>query len=334
MSDSNYEKTCNAPVSTEKTSLKLPWVPEQIQDLNSIPKGDMPGDKIMISPDHILKAQIILPRLLELLMPALDENPHRRAVVAVCGGSGVGKSEIASLLTYCLNRMEIGCYTLSGDNYPYRIPKYNDIERLRIFRQSGIKGLISRGQYTSGRKDILKELQESGNDSNPDFVKSHPWLAIYQAAGRNGLRGYLGTLNEIDFGELTGIVSQFKNGASGIFLKRMGRDEMDLWYECVDFSDKNVIVIEWTHGNSLNLEGVDIPILLNSTPRETLAHRISRKRDDKADSPFTAMVLELEQEMLVSQAYKAKLIVSKNGEILPYADFIRIMLQEKLQEKL
>lgn len=332
MSDNNYDKTCRAPISIEKTSSKLPWSPDEIQDLDSISKGDMPGDKIMISPNHIKKAQLIFPRLLELLTPALDESPYRRAVVAVCGGSGVGKSEIASLLSYYINRMEIGCYTLSGDNYPYRIPKYNDIERIRIFRQSGVRGLISHGQYTADRNDVLRELQESGNDSNPEFVKSHPWLAIYQAAGRNGLRSYLGTVNEIDFAELTGIVSQFKNGASRIFLKRMGRNEMELWYECVDFNDKNVMVIEWTHGNSHNLQGVDIPILLNSTPQETLAHRISRKRDDKADSPFTAMVLEIEQEMLVSQASNAKLIVSKSGEILPCDEFIRIMMMEKLQE--
>lgn len=332
MNNRNYDKTCGAPKRIEKISLKLPWAPEEIQDLNSIPKGDMPGDKIMISPNHIQKAQLIFPRLLELLIPALDENTYRRAVVAVCGGSGVGKSEIASLLSYYLNCMGIGCYTLSGDNYPYRIPKFNDIERLRIFRQNGVKGLISHGQYTADRNDVLRELQKSGDDSNPGLVKSHPWLAIYQASGRNGLRSYLGTANEIDFAELTGIVSQFKNGASRIFLKRMGRNEMEIWYECVSFSDKNALVIEWTHGNNYNLQGVDIPILLNSTPQETLAHRISRKRDDKADSPFTAMVLGIEQEMLVSQASNAKLIISKSGEILPYDDYIRIMMQEKLQE--
>ena len=41
-------------------------------------------------------------------------------------------------------------------------------------------------------------------------------------------------------------------------------------------------------------EGVDIPVLLNSTPAETLAHRQARNRDGRADSPFTTMVLELE----------------------------------------
>jgi alpha-galactosidase len=239
----------------------------------------------------------------------------------------VGKSEIASLLSYYLNGINLGCYTLSGDNYPHRIPKYNDAERLRIFRQSGIKGLISNGQYLAERYEILKGLQESGNDANPEYIKSYPWLSIYQNEGSSGLRNYLGTTDEIDFNELTGIISQFKNGASGIYLKRMGREETELWYEPVDFSNKNVMVIEWTHGNSYYLQGVDIPVLLNSTPQETLEHRRSRNRDGGTDSPFTTMVLALEQDLLISQAPKAKLIVSKSGEILSYDDYVRIMVQ-------
>ncbi len=315
---------------TGRIRQKLPWIPEEISDTDSIPKGDMPGDKVNIGPEHIRKAQIIFPKLLDLLIPALDENPCQRVVVVVCGGSGVGKSEIASLISFYLSRLGIGSYTLSGDNYPHRIPKYNDAERLRIFRKSGIDGLISHGQYIEGRQAILKEIQESGNDSNPEYVNRYPWLSLYQGAGRNGLRNYLGTTNEIDFQELSGIISRFKNGESGIFLKRMGREETELWYDHVDFTDKNVLIIEWTHGNNHNLQGVDIPILLNSTPRETLEHRRSRNRDGATDSPFTTMVLELEQEMLISQAPKAKLICSKSGEIMTYRDVVRFMIQDQI----
>jgi len=307
----------------------LPWVPEEIGDTESIPKGDMPGDQVKIGPGHIQKAQILFPKLLELLITSLEENPYQRSVVVVCGGSGVGKSETASLISYYLNRMGIGSYTLSGDNYPHRIPKYNDAERLRVFRKSGIDGLIANGQYIERRHILLKELQENGNDSNPDYINQYPWLSVYQSAGRSGLQNYLGTANEIDFKGLTGVVSRFKNGESKIFLKRMGREETELWYEPVDFSHKNVMVIEWTHGNNHNLQGVDIPILLNSTPRETLEHRRSRNRDGATDSPFTTMVLEIEQGMLVSQAPKAKLISSKSGEILAYGDFVKLMMQEQ-----
>ena len=246
------------------------------------------------------------------MLPVLESNPHERAVVVVCGGSGVGKSETASLLSYYLNQMGLGCYTLSGDNYPHRLPKYNDAERFRIFRKSGIDGLIANGQYIEERKEILKSIQLDDQDSNPVNVERYPWLAVYQQAGRNGLKNYLGTNNEIDFKELTGIISQFKNGASEICLKRMGREETELWYDAVDFTGKNILVIEWTHGNNDNLLGVDIPILLNSTPQETLEHRKARNRDGGTDSPFITTVLELEQQLLVSQASKAKLILSYN----------------------
>jgi hypothetical protein len=316
--------------ASEKIRQKLPWIPEEILDTDNIPTGDMPGDKVRIGPRHIRKAQIIFPKLLELLIPVLEENPYQRAVVVVCGGSGVGKSEIASVISYYLNRMGLGSYTLSGDNYPHRIPKYNDAERLRIFRKNGIDGLISNGQYTEGIHTILKEIQESGNDSNQEYVSRYPWLSVYQLAGRNGLKNYLGTTNEIDFKELTGIISRFKNGEFRIFLKRMGREDTELWYDPVDFSNKNILVIEWTHGNNDNLQGVDIPVLLNSTPQETLEHRRSRNRDGATDSPFTTMVLEIEQNLLISQAQKAQLILSKSGEIIAYKDFIRLMIQEQI----
>lgn len=329
MSEETFYKTNKEQKKIgEKITIKTPWVPENIEDTNRIPKGDMPGDKIQIGSSHIMKAQMLFPKLLEMLEPLLNEHPNQRAVIAVCGGSGVGKSEVASLLGYYLNCLNVGSYTLSGDNYPHRIPKYNDAERLRVFRQSGIKGLIASGRYIEGRREILKELQDNGNDSNPDYVEKYPWLSVYQNAGKYGLKNYLGTTNEIDFSELTGIVSQFKNGADTIILKRMGREETELWYDVVDFSNISVMIIEWTHGNSHNLQGVDIPILLNSTPQETLEHRRARNRDGGIDSPFTSVVLGMEQEMLISQASKAKLIVSKNGEILSYSDYFGIMIQE------
>lgn len=296
-----------------------------IKDIDKIRKGDMPGDKIEIGNDHIKKAKVILPRLVDILNLIVNQHPNHRAVVAVCGGSGVGKSEIASLLAYYLNSMMVGTYTLSGDNYPHRIPKYNDAERLRIFRQWGIRGLISHGEYSDEIGEILMELQKSGQDSDPEYIKEHPWLSIYQSTGRNGLKNYLGTPNEINFSELNNIISQFKNGADTILLKRMGREENDLWYEAVDFKGKRVIIIEWTHSNNDNLQGVDIPILLNSTPEETLEHRKSRNRDGAIDSSFTSLVLGIEQDMLISQAAKAKIILAKNGHLLSYNNYIKIM---------
>ena len=112
---------------------------------SDIPHGDMPGDKIEIGESHIAKAKTIFPVLVKELKEKMTANPYRRAVVAVCGGSGVGKSEIASLLSYMLEQAGIGSYTMSGDNYPHRIPMYNDAERLHTFRVCGIRGMVDAG---------------------------------------------------------------------------------------------------------------------------------------------------------------------------------------------
>ncbi len=107
-----------------------------IEDLNSIPKGDMPGDQIKIDATHIQKATIIFKELIKILSSKQDDH-EKKVVISVHGGSGVGKSEIGSLLAYYFNYVDIGSYVMSGDNYPNRIPEYNDAERLRIFRSSG-----------------------------------------------------------------------------------------------------------------------------------------------------------------------------------------------------
>lgn len=281
-----------------------------------IPHGDMPGDKVSINEGHIAKANLIFPRLCALLSAALALNPAGKAVVSVCGGSGVGKSETASLLSFYLNQIGVGAYTLSGDNYPHRIPFYNDAERLRVFRVAALRGLLAAGEYNAARAEILAKLMQEGREADPTAQNEHPWMAAYQQAGRAGLSGYLGTQNEIDFAELSGILAQFKSGKEEIFLKRMGREETALWYDAVDLKNVSVLVVEWTHGNNDLLAGVDIPILLNSTPEETLAHRRLRARDGALDSPFTTMVLEIEQNLLRSQAHKAKIVVSKSCEFL------------------
>lgn len=288
---------------------------------SDIPHGDMPGDKIEIGESHIAKAKVIFPELLSKLL----ENGKDKAVLTVCGGSGVGKSEIASVLGYYLTSLGIRSYVLSGDNYPRRIPKYNDAERLNTFRRAGIRGMLMEGVYTEENGQILRELQEKEVDSDPKLAAEYPWLSVYIEYGKEALRCYLGTTQEIDFEEVSGILSAFKEGKECIFLKRMGRTETELWYDAVDFSETEVLIVEWTHGNSDYLHGVDIPILLNSTPEETLAHRRARNRDGKTDSAFTTMVLGIEQKKLHEQAKKAKIIVSKDGELLDFAAYSALM---------
>ena len=293
------------------------WTPPAIK--GEIPHGDMPGDKVEIGPGHIAKANAIFPVLLGKLQETLAVSG--KAVVAVSGGSGVGKSEIASLLTYYLNDVGIGSYTLSGDNYPHRIPRYNDAERLRIYRSAGIGGMLKAGVYSADVVQPLKQLQLDETDADPGNVEQYPWLAVYQKAGREGLARYLGTDSEQDFDGLSAILAQFKAGEERIWLKRMGRTETELWYDQIDFTGTSVLIIEWTHGNSEFLRGVDIPILLNSTPEETREHRRQRGRDGKTDSAFTTAVLEIEQEKIAERARFAKIIVSKSGEILTFEQY-------------
>ena len=307
----------------KKIEALLPWNPMEIPE--TIPQGDMPGDKIEIGEGHVAKANVIFPEVLVQLKEVLKKNTHGKAVLTICGGSGVGKSEIASLLTYFFNQSGIGSYTLSGDNYPHRIPKYNDAERLHIFRENAIRGMVKAGDFSAEHFEKVQQWQREEDDANPVYAKEYSWYESYLSAGKAGLKAYLGTENEINFKEVEEIVKAFKDGVEKIWLKRMGRDETALWYEEVDFSDKQILIIEWTHGNSDNYQGVDIPILLNSTPQETLEHRRARNRDGKTDSAFTMMVLEIEQNMLHNQAKKAKIILSKNGELLTYDAYCKLM---------
>ncbi len=248
-----------------------------------IPHGDMPGDKIEIDQSHVEKAELIFPLLKEELDEIFETRVIKKAVVSVCGGSGVGKSEVASLLSYFLTEAGIKSYTLSGDNYPHRIPEENDQMRAKV----------------------------------------------YEEQGEEGLRAYLGSQQEIDFEKVSEIIAAFKAGQPVIALKRMGRVKGDIRWEDVDLSDTQVLMLEWTHGNSDLIQGVDIPILLNSTPEETLEHRRKRNRDKNVDSPLTLLVLNIEQDMLKRQAHKARFIISKQGELLSWDDYCNLMDPEE-----
>lgn len=323
--NTNYNRISVNNSEINEKLLRASEVAQTLTIPDNIPQGDMPGDKIEIGESHIAKAKTIFPLLIKELGEKMSGNPYSRAVVAVCGGSGVGKSEIASLLSYLLESAGIGSYTMSGDNYPHRIPMYNDAERLHTFRKCGIKGMVDAGVMNPENADKIRQLQRDEDDANKAHLDTDTWFRSYLEAGREGLKNYLGTPNETDFDEVDSIMKAFKDGADKLYLKRMGRDEASLWYDEVDLSSKQVLIVEWTHGNSDYMSQVDIPVLLNSTPEETLEHRRSRNRDGKLDSPFTMMVLEIEQQKLVDQAHKAKIIVSKAGDIISYDEFKKLM---------
>ena len=283
--------------------------PAPIEDM---PHGDMPGDKVIISDALIPHAQT----LFRLLINAMKNKGDEKYVISIFGGSGSGKSVTTSLLTYYLNNAGIRAYALSGDNYPRRIPEYNDAERVSIFRSEGLKGLIKENAYSKDVQEVLSDLWKKETDSDPKEAEAYPWLSIYQRYGREGLKGYLGEAKEQDFDQINEVLAAFKRGDEKIWMKRMGRTEDARWYDQIDFSDTDVLLLEWTHSGADQVKGVDISICLRSTPEETKAYRLFRARDTGADSPFVTMVLEIEQEKLDRRMENADIILSKKGEDL------------------
>lgn len=293
------------------------WTPPLL-DVATIRTGDMPGDKVSIDQSHIKKANAIVPHVLNDL-PELGE---KRITIAVYGGSGVGKSEIGSVLGQYLEDLGYPTYILSGDNYPYRIPEHNDLERLSAFRNAGLGALADHPDFQDAWSAKLQAKWPSMEDFQPEAFPQEDaaWIEEYYAAGRDGLKNYLGTAREIDFPFLNHIVQAFRSGSSRITLKRMGRTADDIRLESVDFTGTQVLIVEWTHGNNAALNGIDYPIFLFSTPAETRAHRLARSRDSNTDTPFISLVLEIEQERLVSQADRARLIISRDGEVLSLSE--------------
>ncbi len=199
----------------------------------------------------------------------LHASGDERVVISIYGGSGSGKTTIATALQQYFLSEGIGCYLLGGDNYPHRIPKRNDEERLRV----------------------------------------------YEEAGEEGLREYLGTPKEIDFDCINQVLAEFHAGKDTITLRHMGRKDGDISSEEMDFAGIPVMLVEWTHGGSEYLKGVDIPVFLESSPEETKERRIRRNRDENAASPFICRVVELEQEKLDIQKGHARLVVGKDKEV-------------------
>ena len=192
-----------------------------------------------------------------------------RTVVSIFGGSGCGKTTLSAVISQYFLNDGTGCYVLSGDHYPRRIPMYNDEERQRIFDERGTEGLYE----------------------------------------------YLGTPDEIEFDAVNQVITEFKSGETSISLKKMGREEGEISYEDTDFRDIQILLIEWTHGGSEFLSGVDVPIYIDSAPEGTLQNRVKRNRDKNAASELIRTVLDIEQRKLLRQAKNAKIIVSRDGDI-------------------
>lgn len=75
------------------------------------------------------------------LLPEVLEKNRGRAILSLYGGSGAGKTWISKELAEYLEAEGFHVFVLSGDYYPYRVPKQNDEERRRVYECGGRKGL-------------------------------------------------------------------------------------------------------------------------------------------------------------------------------------------------
>ncbi|MCL2840106.1 MAG: adenylylsulfate kinase [Defluviitaleaceae bacterium] len=241
-------------------------------------------------------SESIFTALEPILTDALEENRYRRAVVSLSGESGSNNAEITAGLMLELRKAGIDSFILSEMDYFHRIPMYNDVERRNVFRTEGMRELLVRGIYTEALRDDLAKLKRTMTDADASLVKTHPWLVAYHKGGDGGLRSYLGTQREVDFQELSDIIMRFKNGADEVYLKRIGHDESSTWYEAKSCRAVKVLIIEGIYGNSDNLRGVDIPLMLWGSSAA------------KPKNSFAERICALEHELLLSQAINAKLV--------------------------
>lgn len=252
-------------------------------------------------------------RLFPLILEKTEERKEKKTIISVSGGSGVGKTGMAFLLQNMFEKQGKKSLIISGDNYPHRIPMYNDAERIARFRMSGLNGLITEGLYTDEVKEKLLELQKAGRDAEEQ--DDMQWLSIYQKYGDKALTDYLGTDQELDYEAVSNLLMQFHGGTSQLMLRHMGRTPDDIWYDHRDVSDTDILILEWTHGNSACLQGVDVSVVLISTPEETLENRKKRNRDTAIDSPFVARVLRIEQKKINDGLDRADIIQDMHGRI-------------------
>lgn len=252
-------------------------------------------------------------RLFPLILKKTEERKEKKTIISVSGGSGVGKTGMAFLLQNMFEKQGKKSLIISGDNYPHRIPMYNDAERIARFRMSGLNGLITERLYTDEVKEKLLELQKAGRDAEEQ--EDMQWLSIYQKYGDKALTDYLGTDQELDYEAVSNLLMQFHGGTSQMLLRHMGRTPDDIWYDRRDVSDTDILILEWTHGNSACLQGVDVSVVLISTPEETLENRKKRNRDTAIDSPFVARVLRIEQKKINDGLDRADIIQDMHGRI-------------------
>ena len=256
----------------------------------------------------VLKTQ----KILDFITEQSEKKPAgSRAIVALSGGSGSGKTTVAEELRKMLFEKNKKALVVHGDEYAIRIPLYNDAERISLFRNAGLKALLESGEYTSERAAKIQKWQNDFIDASVELCEENAWYKQYLSAGRAALEKYLGTEEELDFESLQKFIDDYKSGKPKSFIRILGRKEGVLHYEETDLEDIDVVILEWTHGGNPVLTGIDWKIFLEGTPEQTVTYRCSRNKDPNADSAFVAMVLDIEQAKIKEYAKNASLVVPR-----------------------
>lgn len=150
-------------------------------NLETLKTGDMPGDKIQIDQSHIFRAEKIFPEVQNWL-----QQKSSRQIISVYGGSGVGKSEIASLLAFYLEKAGYKNYILSGDNYPHRLPRVNDALRIQIYKKGGREALEN---YLGSNEEIdfseVNRIIEQFKEGAEEILLKHMGRTIDSTSRKN-----------------------------------------------------------------------------------------------------------------------------------------------------
>lgn len=144
---------------------------------------------------------------------------------------------------------------------------------------------------------------------------------LFAQGGEAALDEYLGTQKEIAFSRLEQIVADFKAGNPSVMLRIIDNPGNYVADDAkpLDCRNLSALVLEGTWSNLVT--GIDVKTFLYSTPDETLAHRIARGRDPKADSDVLKAILHNEQGKLQNIADNiADIVINKQYQILRTAD--------------
>lgn len=141
--------------------------------------------------------------LYEVIKKHIDRQ-EKKMVISIFGGSGCGKTTLSAVISQYFLNDGIGCYVLSGDHYPRRIPKRNDEERMKIYQEHGIDGLTN---YLGTPAEI--EFDEV-NKVIAEFKAGKSLISLKKMGREDGEVSY----EETDFRNIQVLILEWTHGGS------------------------------------------------------------------------------------------------------------------------